>query len=262
MRFIFALLILLLTGQVATAELTVPVQSGGTPTCLSRVYTEILQPANWGTDSNAATRFIQSIEGTLGVTMFFEIGPYGNFDSYSYNAKNAMWGVGVVSLNRYRNNDSIENINNHGEVAKGGFKAVIKESQAWHHETYHGEGTLLEGQRNRFYSILNGDPNNLDCSGLIGSFRLSIGFVEVYWGTSNTLPSAVQIQPSPTPRALFYASSSTIEGTQLPGVSTTHLQYAQQVGTWEVPRYPSGSYFENFFTLTDAVPANSFYNFI
>ena len=111
-------------------DITIPATPGPTPTCLGRLCSSILAPSFWGQDTNAATRFVQSPEGILGVTIFFEIGPYGEPSSYSSTGTGAMIGVGTTSLNRWRNNDSVVNVNSHGEQSKGGVVAVIKESDA------------------------------------------------------------------------------------------------------------------------------------
>ena len=71
-------LILLFACGSAAADITIPVTSGNSPTCVGRLYSDILKPSGWGSDNGAATRFVQSPEGVLGVTMFFEIGPYGS----------------------------------------------------------------------------------------------------------------------------------------------------------------------------------------
>ena len=245
----------------AVANIDIPVTNGASPTCVGRLYSEILIPTGWGSDNGAATRFVQSPEGTLGVTIFFEIGPYGELSSYSYNGLNAMFGVGEVSINRYRNNDAVENVNNHQEIAKGGIIAVIKESDAWHHETYHGEGTLQEGQRNRFYRVLNGDPHSLDCGGLLGSWIVGQNIIRQYYGTSHAPTQTYQWNQPPAYLSLFYGSSDFGSET-LPGVSTTRRQYVLHSASWSVPRYPSGEYEESFFLLQDARPSNSFAPFI
>ncbi len=185
------------------------------------------------------------------MTIFFEIGPYGDLSSYDNNGREAMFGVGEVSINRWRNDDRVQNVNNHGEQAKGGIIAVIKESDAWHHETYNGSGTLLEGQRNRFYNVLNGDPNSLDCKGLIGSWMIGQSIIYQYYGTANVPPSIYTWSQVPAQNALFYGSSS-YGNVTLPGVSTANSQYVQAAGSWSVPKFPSGSYLENFFRLTNA----------
>jgi hypothetical protein len=115
-----------LFSYAAHANITIPVSSGTSPTCVGQLYSQILIPSGWGNDSGAATRFVQSPEGTLGVTIFFEIGPYGELASYADTGREAMFGVGEVSINRWRNNDAIEDVNDHGEQAKGGIIAVIK----------------------------------------------------------------------------------------------------------------------------------------
>ncbi len=242
-------------------NITIPVSSGTSPTCVGQLYSQILVPSNWGSDNGAATRFVQSPEGTLGVTIFFEIGPYGDFPSYDPNGKEAMFGVGEVSMNRYWNNDAIENVNDHGEQSKGGIIAVIKESQAWHHETYHGEGTLLETQRNRFYSVLNGSPSTLDCKGLIASWQVAQSIIYQYYGTSNVPPTIYTWAQPPAQSALYYGSSS-FGNEQLPGVSTVNVQYVKQAGSWSVPVYGKGPYEENFFLLTNAQPRTGFPQFI
>ncbi len=173
-----------------------------------------------------------------------------------------MIGVGTTSLNRWRNNDSVVNVNSHGEQSKGGVVAVIKESDAWHHETYHGEGTLLEGQRNRFYSILNGDPQSLDCGGLINSWYIAQNVISVYYGTSHPPARGVGVNPGTAPQALYYGSASSIENVDLPGVSNVNKQYAQLTALWDVPKFPSGQYVEYFFSLANAMPRSGFGPFI
>ena len=147
------------------------------------------------------------------------------------------------------------NINFHGEKTKGGIIAVIKESQVWHHETYHGEGTLLESQRNRFYNILNGDPNSLDCGGLLFSWVAAQNFMQTYWGLANgtTPPFGLSVTPSPAYRSLYYMSASSPGTPANFGLSSGERPFLQIVNTWTVPRYPSGQYYEEFWTLTNAV---------
>lgn len=152
-------------------------------------------------------------------------------------------------------------MNDHGEVAKGGIIAVIKESQAWHHETYHGEGTLLESQRNRFYAVLNGSPSTLDCGGLINSWLIAQNIIAQYYGIVNPPAQTINVTTKPAYLSLYYGSSS-FNNVTLPGVSTVNQAYLQSVGSWEVPKYPSGSYLENFFTLTNARPAAQLTPFI
>jgi len=245
----------------ALANIDIPVTSGPNPTCVSRLYSDILVPTGWGNGNDAATNFVQSPEGTLGVTIFFEIGPYGDLSSYSSTGTQAMQGVGEVSINRWRNDDTIENVNNHGEQSKGGIIAVIKESAAWHHETYHGEGTLLQAQRNRFYNILNGDPQSLDCRGLLGSWVIGQSIIAQYYGTSHP-PTTVVSWPNPPAQLSLYYGSSDFGSEQLPGVSTVNQQYVVHSASWSVPRYLSSDYEENFFLLSNARARSGFPPFI
>lgn len=259
----FSLLAFVSVVFVSGEGIEIPVTPGPSPTCLGRLYSDILEPTGWGTDSGTATRFAQSPEGTLGITNFFEIGPYGDPASYSYNGSQAMLGVGAVSINRWRNDDRVQNVNNHGEQYKGGgIIAVIKESDAWHHETYRGEGTLLEGQRNRFYNVLNGSPQTLDCGGLINAWFMAQNVIKVYYGSNYLVARPTSVNPTSAVRALYYGSSATIQGVTLPEVSTANLQYVQLVGLWEVPKFPSGNYIENFWLLTNAVTRAGYGPFI
>ena len=197
----------------------------------------------------------------MGVTIFFEIGPYGEPGTEANTGTEAMIGVAETSINRFRNNDSVENVNNHGEISKGGIIAVIKESEAWHHETYHGEGTLLQSQRNRFYNILNGDPHSLDCGGLVWSLIVGENVISTFYGSSHSPTPTINLSYIPASLALYYGSS-TFGNEQLPGVSTVNQQFVRQAGAWTVPKYPSGEYEENFFLLTNAIPRNGFNSFI
>jgi hypothetical protein len=256
--FLLSCLALIPHLNASYAQLTInPNSSSPTPTCLQRLYNDLIIPSGYPDGDT----FIQSPEGTMGVTIFFEIGPYGEPGSEPYTGTEAMIGVAETSINRFRNNDSVENVNDHGEISKGGIIAVIKESDAWHHETYHGEGTLLEGQRNRFYNILNGDPHTLDCGGLIWSLIVGENVISQYYGTSHPPIQNVDLSVVPAPLALYYGSSS-FGNEQLPGVSTVNQQYVQQSGAWTVPKFPSGEYEENFFLLTNAIVRAGFSAFI
>lgn len=176
-----------------------------------------------------------------------------------------MIGVGETSINRFRNNDSVEDVNDHGEVSKGGIIAVIKESDAWHHETYHGEGTLLETQRNRFYSILDGAPSAPDCGGLVSSLIVAENVINTYYDHVY-LAQIINMNTIPAHDALYYGSSN-FGDEQLPGVSKVNQQYVQQAASWSVPTqdlrdYPSGVYEEIFFLLTNAITRSGFDGFI
>jgi hypothetical protein len=264
-RLLFILSLVFLSAFPAYSQLTInPNATTPTPTCLGRLYSDLIIPGQYP-DGNT---FIQSPEGTLGVTIFFEIGPSGEPGTEGYTGTEAMIGVGETSINRFRNNDSVQNVNDHGEISKGGIIAVIKESDAWHHETYHGEGTLLEGQRNRFYSILDGDPHTQDCGGLVWSLIVGENVIQQYngGGGGHIPPQAVDLSTIPAHLALYYGSSS-FGNEQLPGVSTVNQQYVQSAGAWSVPtqdliHYPGGFYSENFFLLSNAVVRSGFFNFI
>ncbi len=247
---------------LAQADIKIPIEYGSVLTCVGRLYSDILGPSGWGQDDGAATRFVQSPEGILGVTIFFEIGPYGLPSSYSSSGTSAMIGVGTTSLNRWWNNDAILNVNDHGEQSKGGVIAVIKKSDAWHHESYHGNGDLLESQRNRFENVMNSDPQSLDCGGLINSWYIAQNVISVYYGTSYPPAKSVAVNTHVAPQALYYGSATSIEDINLPGVSYVNTKYVQLSGIWQVPNFPSGQYYEHFFLLTNAQPRAGYGPFI
>lgn len=99
LRWALAMNILLLSAISAAADVTITVVSSPTQTCLSRMYSDILVPGNWGTatDTTAATKFAQSDMGTLGLTLFFEARPA---DNSNYNSYQVMEAIGYAAINR------------------------------------------------------------------------------------------------------------------------------------------------------------------
>jgi hypothetical protein len=96
------------------AEVTIPVPPGYTGndgTCLARLYSDVLVPANWGGvgNANSPTQFAQSNAGTLGLTIFFEVRPNSEPNGVPFSA--AMSGIGITAVNRFNNTSGFLNRN-------------------------------------------------------------------------------------------------------------------------------------------------------
>jgi len=81
------------------ADVTITVTQRSGATCLGRMYSDILQPGGWGAlgDTTAPTRFVQSDQGTLGLTLFFEARPN---DNSNYSSGLVMQAIGFTAINR------------------------------------------------------------------------------------------------------------------------------------------------------------------
>lgn len=97
-RFMIALLAIF-ANRIAYADVQITVQTGPTPTCVGRLHAQIIGPGGYGTatDKTAATRFVQTNEGTLGLTLFFEVKPTSSIDM---NTDQALLSIGFVAVNR------------------------------------------------------------------------------------------------------------------------------------------------------------------
>lgn len=108
---ILVLLSSLSLAPICLSQMTIPAEpTSPTPTCLGRLYTDILVPSGWGDDANAGTRFIQSDEGALGLTIEYELRVNGNANTYWQSGSQAMFGIGEVSINRWLNNEKVVRI--------------------------------------------------------------------------------------------------------------------------------------------------------
>ncbi len=219
--------LLLVVSPAAHADITIPVTSGSSPTCLGRLYSDILGPSNWGSpsDNTAATRFAQSDQGTLGFTIFFEVRPNAGLNAYSSGGSTTMNAVGYTALNR---NISIGFVSSHYTT----FKAKTKNMSGVWVNTYDGSGNLQSGQAAALPGILNEAPTSQNCNGLIYSLQMG-QIISSLSGGGNDYGHP--------PSASF--STWNYEG----GVLWFNSNGAQPSGSYVIgysfaPRYPSGTY--------------------
>lgn len=235
-QFIYYWFVSVLLTVPLVADITIPVSTGPNPTCLGRLYNDILIPRNIGSfsDPNSATRYAQSREGVLGITIFFEIRPPNTLgDPDNDQFYRGLMATGYTFLDDFMTNTGIKSST---LPANWTLQTATKnQSSAWHHETWNGEGTLLEGQRNTFYSILNGNPNAGDCNGLIYSWLIAEQLIQNTLGLGRP-PAYVLRVYNPTPRSLFFRSNTTDK----PSVFSGYKQYLYQTGQIDTPKFGGG----------------------
>jgi len=192
----------------ADTTITVPAGfTGNDGTCLSRLYNDVLIPANYGLTASgnptAPTQFAQSTAGALGLTIFFETRP--NVEPNGPPVGAAMAGIGYVDVNRFHTSGFINrNLKS--------LKAVVKDSSVIWAKTssnkYDGTADLIGADGNLLASTMTGSQSSGDCAGLIWSFEVALSVL--YMTDSgdpghNTYRIAVE---SYFPNALWWRSSS------------------------------------------------------
>lgn len=198
-----------------------------TPTCLGRLYHEILVPSGWGTlsDLTAATKFANSDQGTLGLTIFFEVRPNAGSD-YSASGQAVEQSIGFTALNL---NSTIGFMSSNYTT----FKAKTKKmSEVWEHY-YDGSGNLNSTQKTALISILNETPTSQNCNGLIYALQM---------GQNISAKNGGGNDPGHPPANIFNV------GTYAPGSlwfnssGTSPSSGAFFINSFNTPKYPSGSY--------------------
>lgn len=245
--------------NTAEAQVTIVVGSGPYPTCLGQFYSDILWPTgfvgNGYYDPNGPTAFVNNNYGVLGLTIFFEVHPYGYeavYDSSGYGAggSEAMASVAATAINR-------SNTNNIDTANPGGNPWLILATKdmspsIWNTNNQ-GTGGLKSGLNSNLLSLLAGPPHTQDCDGLMYSFAMAIAAEAAH--ASGYLPVPLTANPTNIfPRTLFFNSDGSI-----PSVSPSRKQNLQELGIANAPRYPSGAFPWYFWTITDATsyPNNS-----
>jgi hypothetical protein len=206
MKYLFryvAVLVGCLMCHFSHADVTVVVAPGSTPTCLGRLYNEIIVPSGYGTstDLNAATRMLQTDEGALGLTIFFEVRPNGSSNTESVAGTDVMQSVGFTALNR---NMTTGFVSSH----LTSFKAITKNMSAVWVNTNDGSGDLQSKQMKAFPGILNEAPNSQDCGGLIFSLEMAQNISRnPFGGTSGFLPAVTMQYRNAAPASLWFNST-------------------------------------------------------
>jgi hypothetical protein len=192
MKYLFrsvAVLVGCLTCHFAHADVTVVVNQGSTPTCLGRLYSEIIVPGGYGisTDTTAATRLLQTDEGALGLTIFFEVRPNGSIVTESQGGQTVMQSIGFTALNR---NKTTGFVSSHLTT----FKAITKNMSAVWVNTNDGSGNLQSGQMKALPGILNEAPTSPNCNGLVFSLEMAQNISRFPFGGTSGFTPAVTMQ--------------------------------------------------------------------
>lgn len=258
-RWLIALVLMVGATSVVCAQTTIPAEpTSPTPTCLGRMYTDILIPSGWGTDANAGTRFIQSNEGTLGLTIAYELRVNGNASTYWPSGSQAMFGISEVSINKWLNDENVVRL----EDRKWGQdmrSKIENSSQVWHHDYHQGMGVLLQKFRDPFYATLNGDPHTSDCEGLLYSLVFAQNVFQSGGYQYDGHPAAyyIPLTSRAAYRAIYYRSNTTSP----PGVNDSEKPYRSLVSQWQFP-YPGQKVSnEYFWTLTNIAPRGPYADF-
>lgn len=227
MLLLFAVLVATL---YAHADVTIPVTSGTSPTCLGSLYSTILVPGGWGaiTDTTIATTFAQSDTGILGLTMFFEVRPNTAFPP---NGNQAMNAISFAFMNTHlASNITPSNYST--------FKSQIKyQSAVWVRQS-DGSGNLASPEITQLPTILNGSPTSADCIGLLYSWTLAQNYVNYYFnGASSAAGHApaysidvTEQTANPTRLEIFFNSTG-----NLPSVSSSRKYNLFSAGNFYVP---------------------------
>jgi hypothetical protein len=215
--------ILLLAIPIAHADITIPVTSGSSPTCLGRLYSDVLIPSRWGTvtDLNAATNFAQSEQGTVGFTIFFEVRPNAGAD-YSVGGQDVLRTIGLTAINR---TSTTGFVNSHYTT----FKAITKNMSAVWVSVPDGSGDLQSTQKNALPGILNGAPTSQDCNGLIYALQIGQNIAAIE-GNEPTHP--------PSRNLTMYTSAAGSLWFNTSGHSPNGNAYF--IDTLSTPKFPSG----------------------
>ena len=221
LRTVVVAVVIAVACRPAKADITIPVTSGSTPTCLGRLYSDILIPSGWGpvSDTTAATRFAQSNEGTLGFTIFFEVRPVTGWNTTDTATSETMNSIGFTALNR---NSVTGFISSHIT----GVRAITKNMSAVWVNTNDGSGDLQTTQKNALPGILNSSPQSANCTGLIYSLEMGQNITQKYPDAVDGNPPANNFTVSNwAPRDLWFNST---------GNSPSSNAY--QISAFTVPR--------------------------
>ncbi|MCL6558419.1 MAG: hypothetical protein K6U74_06380 [Firmicutes bacterium] len=251
MRYIFILWLLILH-KTAYSQVNLPVTNGPSPTCLGQMYSDILWAsgylANGSYDPNAPTQFANSNEGVLGLTIFFEVRPYGyanvyNSSAYGHGGSDAMAGVAATAINRSNTN----NIDVSNAPGNPWLTLATKDmSPSIWNVNKQATGGLKSGMYNTLINILNGAPQTQDCNGLMYSWAMAIAACAAH--SCGILRTPQPADPTNYfPKTLFFNTDGST-----PSVSPSRVNNLQRLGLANAPRYPSGAYSWYFWTITDA----------
>jgi hypothetical protein len=244
------LIVFFVFNRPAEAQVNIPVVNGPHPTCLGQLYSDILWPTyfvgNGYYNPDGPTAFVNSTEGVLGLTIFFEVHPYGYeavYDSSGYGAggSEAMAGVAATAINR-SNTNNIDLTNAPGDpwiiLATKDMSPSI-----WNVNSL-GTGGLK--MYSTLISVLSGATHTQNCDGLMYSFAMAIAAINAHANGTLALP----LTANPTnnfPKTLFFNTDGST-----PSVLSSRKPFLQRLGLANAPRYPSGAYPWYFWTITDA----------
>lgn len=249
---IFAL-VAIFASHSARADVQITVLFGSTPTCLGRLYNQIIVPGGYGTatDTTAATRFFRTDEGTLGLTLFFEIQPVSVTDNIT---NEALLSVGFTAVNRTR-------VTNVVPAQYKTVKSITKNMSAvWSNSNTtptDGTGDLAAKEKTELPQYLGEAPTSQHCEGLIYSLVLAQNMA--LGALNEVVQPAYPIQAaggmingpplrSPMPSTLFFLSNP-----NPPSVSSSRKANLVELGYLGVPRFGGVTAPYYFWTINDYV---------
>jgi hypothetical protein len=227
---VLLLFIFMVATLYAHADVTIPVTSGTSPTCLGSLYSTILVPGGWGaiTDTTIATTFAQSDTGILGLTLYFEVQPNSAYPSPGEQAMNAM-------AFAFMNTHLASNIT---PTSYSTFKSQIKyQSAVWSRQS-DGSGNLVSPESTELPTVLNGSPTSGSCIGLLYSWTLAQNYVSYYFNgvstaAGHTAAYSIDVtnqDANPTSQEIFFNATGS-----LPSVSSSRKYNLYSVGTFNSP---------------------------
>lgn len=218
------------------------------------MYTDILWPTNIAPylvyDVNAPSNFVNDPvgEGVLGLTIFFEVRPYGYEPVYDNSnvgtsGSDAMRGVAATAINRSRSNN-VDVSNSPGDpwltlATKDMSPSIWKVNKA-------GTGGLQSSFYSKLIAILNGAQHTQDCDGLMHSWQMAIAMGNEYANFGMRAPVSLDTT-SPFPGTLFFNTDDSV-----PSVSKAQVAFLRKLGFSAAPVYPSSAVDWWFWGLTDA----------
>lgn len=244
-------LLLLLFAKSAICQVTIPVTWGSTPTCLGRMYSDIIIGSQWGSlsDLNAAATFANTSAGVLGLTIFLEVHPFGDqatYDASGHGGSDAMHAIASTGYNRWNTKNT-----DYYPTQPSSLNTAVKNMSGIWKKSKDGSGALTSTGSSILTKVLKEAPDSQDCSGLMYSWVMAINY------TARSRFSTAAI-PAP-PYTVDIANNSYYYGTlffnsdgSTPSVSSKRTQNLHRLGVANAPFFPNSSQPWYFWTIIDA----------
>lgn len=184
--------------------------------CTSRMYDEILGRAGYGRDANALTNFARSDWGRMALAMWGEVRPDTASDA---ELNTATMGVGFTFINRYNLRGTIPDF---GKASDSLDRVAIIASDIWN-----DDGDMLSAAKTGLISVLKGNSQSGDCSGLIQSIKIAASIMAQTVGFSGGGIGALPNVFNPVGGAVYFNSSG-----KQPGAPYGYSTYVLKPLSW------------------------------